>query len=149
MKRNTLNLLKFLGIQIALLLAQPNALGMFVKMSDEQLLDDSSVIVVAEFIGYSDLELGPAGRSTRLGVLKRSVTLKGETTQTIFLIKLASPNAPISSTDLNYKSGDTGLWFLSPTDVKGVFQCNHPQRFVSSAGSPERYEALLAKLRRE
>ncbi|HMV21233.1 MAG TPA: hypothetical protein PKL28_14095 [Rhodocyclaceae bacterium] len=112
---------------------------MFVQMSDDELIRQSELIVVGEWLGQSPLTVD--GHRVDLGVVRVSEVLKGPSGTTVVLIPAASVDAPRSSSDLRYKRGDSGIWFLRPHPrIAGTFSAEHPQRFVS--GPPARIDAL-------
>lgn len=58
--------------------------------------------------------------------------LKGDAGISVALLVLPSPDALRSSTDLVYRKGQNGLWFLRVRDQKdaGLYLADYPRRFV-------------------
>ncbi len=112
---------------------------MFVQMSDDELIRQSELVVVGEWLGQSTVTID--GHRVDLGVLRVSEVLKGSAGTTVVLIPVASLDAPRSSSDIRYKRGDGGIWLLRPHPrIAGTYAADHPQRFVS--GPPARIDAL-------
>lgn len=105
--------------------------AMWARLSDEELIEASSVVVKAEMTGITTVRFAGTGKNLRLGVLQVEKTYKGSR-QTVRLLALP-PEAPVSSTDIVYVPGQSGIWFLreSNTDT-GIYMADNPQRFWPS-----------------
>ena len=115
-------------VALAILLMQ------FARYSDADLIERSEVVVVAEFLGPTQVTPAPGSPAVTYGVLKVQEVLKGAVpaSRNLLLIEQSSPGGFISSSDITYRAGQTGLWFLrvrNPGDV-GPYLADHPQRFV-------------------
>jgi hypothetical protein len=150
--------MKLFGRSLALALAAgvlaagfPGSLhAMFAPLSDRELIEGSSLIVQAEFVGQAQVDLGPSAGSQWLGVLVVRETLKGVVADKIVLIAVPSPAGPRSSSDILYQPGQTGLWFLHarPGGTSGILVADHPQRFVPAGSGQARIEEFRRSLRK-
>lgn len=116
---------------------------MFAPMSDEELIRHSDLVIVGEWLGQTSLAID----STRLelGVIRIGEVLKGSPGAAVALVPCPAPDAPRSSSDLRFKRGDAGVWFLrNHPRIAGAFVLDHPQRFV--VGPPARIDALRRQL---
>ena len=120
-------------IAVLPLLARPGI--MWERLTDEKLIEKSEVIVLAELAGQTRLMPSPDGPALWLGALRVEETLKGDSQQTVRLLLLPSPEAPRSSSDILYRDGQRGLWFLRarPPGGDGLYLADHPQRFLAAA----------------
>jgi hypothetical protein len=121
--------------------------AMWVRMSDEDLVKASQVIVKATLVEIKTIDLQGAKGSSRLGTLRVEKTYKGVPELTD--IQLALPPEPRlhSSTDIIYQTGQTGLWFLREQEAgSGLYLADHPQRFWPNT-EEERLAGLLEALR--
>lgn len=69
-----------------------------------------------------------------IGVLKVEGVLKGDKNQAVILLALPPTKVPHISTDILYRKGQKGLWYLRERKAKGetgMYLADHPQRFVS------------------
>ena len=145
--------MKRLVVFAALVAVVMSSLGradaMWVKLSDAELIDKSDIIVGAELIGHTQLRVAPDRPKLTVGVLRVDDVLKGDTGITVALLVLSSPDAPRSSTDLVYRKGQKGLWFLRVRDQKdaGLYLADHPQHFVplQHAAQIDAFKRLLKK----
>ncbi len=124
---------------LGLVLATASEGGMFARYSETELIEKSDLIVVGTLIGTSVLKGSPAGREMYLGVIKVDEMLKGGTELTVVLLSLPAPGKPISSSDIHFSVGQTGLWFLrlSGSGEAGLYLADHPQRFNRIPGAEE------------
>ncbi len=109
--------------------------AMFARYTDADLVQASSLIVTAKLLGHTELSLNAPPIKLNLGVLQVNEVIKGNPAQAVVLIELPAPEAPRSSSDLTYQTGQTGLWFLqtrTPQDA-GIYRADHPQRFLPNA----------------
>jgi len=109
-----------------------NAQAMWVKMSDCELINNSVLIVQAEFAGKARVQLSNNLTPAEPGILKVSKVFKGKVELADILIdQPKSSSGVISSSDIIYKKGQKGVWFLAEgkdTD-SGIYYANNPQRF--------------------
>jgi hypothetical protein len=122
-----------------------SAEAMFVKLSDEELIAQSALIVVGELIGRASV--GMAADVQTLGVIRVEETLKGE--QGVTVAFLALPGGKILRSDnLSYWDGQHGLWYLRDTEQTGIYVADHPQRFVPLDQAGEQIQSLRERLAR-
>lgn len=123
------------GLLGALLASSSAALAMWTALSDCELVDSSELIVNAEFVntlGSDELtRLNFKTDIKGLGILRIHKTYKGTVELTNIYVSQPSASAPISSSDIFFNKGQTGIWFL--TKKKGssdlIYYANHPQRY--------------------
>ena len=128
-----------LGVALAVALMQ------FARFNDADLIQRSEVVVVAELIGHTQMTTAP-NRNVTYGVLQVREILKGAVPAStkILLLEQPTPGGLISSSDIVYRVGQNGLWFLrvrNPGDV-GPYLADHPQRFMPT--TDKSYESLKA-----
>jgi hypothetical protein len=123
---------------------------MFARLSDEQLVSRSDLIVVGEWLGQSAVgaaALGDSAARLDLGAVAIAEVLKGPAAQTIALVATPAADAARSGSDLAYKRGARGLWLLraKPGAPAGIYLADHQQRFEVDAA---RIEALRRLIKR-
>lgn len=125
------------------------ARAMFVKMTDDELLAGSELVVLGEWQGQAPATDGgrPLGRD--VGVVRIERVLKGARAASIVMVVVPGASAPRSGSDVRFAPGDTGLWFLRKVEFanRDVFAADHPQRFLSArtdAAAIERWRRRLA-----
>lgn len=119
--------------------------AMWAKLSDLELCSQSELIVRAKMIGHTQIKISDSENSLKLGVLLvEEILKKNNNDQSIVLIVLPSPEKPISSSDINYHTGQSGLWFLRSDRLEGIelYFADHPQRFIPIEKIPERIDAI-------
>ena len=117
---------------------------MWERMSDEQLVASSDLIVIGEWLGQSQVVV-EVGRSAQgLGVVAVSEVLKGSLEAGFALVQRPGSGAVRSSSDLNFERGQTGLWLLraKSSGTQAIYLTDHPQRFVSASADPARIASL-------
>lgn len=125
------------------------AQAMWAQMTDAELIQSSQWIVVGEWVGQAPLRItadGAAGEVAAISVLE---VLRGPAAATVAFVAVPGPSQPVSSTDLRFKRGDRGVWFLrsrSPGAEGMPFVVDHPQRFVRDTPANA---ATIAALRRQ
>lgn len=144
------HLLTFIALQLGfviLLMSQVNG-SMWEELSQDKLVTTSDLIIVGEIIGKADVSFSMEQPPVRLGVLRVDEVLKDGKEHGVVL--LALPSASRSSTDLTYKQGDRGLWFLrtGPPGTAGLYVADHPQRFMSAERAGEEIELLRERLKK-
>lgn len=114
--------------------------GMWVAMSNTELLEKSEWIVVGEWAGQAPAK----GKHTAdIGVISISEVLKGRRDASVAFVGVRGANQPISSSDLRFQRGDRGIWFLRKSpggDMLDVYLVDHPQRFLKD--TPENAAAI-------
>ncbi len=134
---------------LALATITPSALAMFMGVTEQQLLAQSSVVVVGELMGRAEIATADGAAPINLGVIRVERMLKGDPDTTILFLALPRRGPmPRLSTDIDYRDGQRGLWFLHLRDPaqSGVFLADHPQRFVPINKAEERIPAVLKLL---
>ena len=124
------------------------AAGMqWAQFSEAELIARSEVIVVAELTGVT---ASPDRTAASFGVLLVEEVLRGaiSSSSNELLLMVPSPGGLRSSSDIFYRRGQRGLWFLrarTPGAEGGPYLADHPQRFVSAADN--RFEELRNTLK--
>lgn len=132
---------------LVLIISLQTANAMWVKLSDSELIEKSDVIITAELIGQTQVDINRV--KLVIGVLKVEEVLKGDKNQAVTLLALPSTEGPRSSTDILYKDGQKGLWFLREQKTEsgtGIYLADHPQRFLSIEHSGDKIKALREML---
>lgn len=121
--------------------------AMWVWLTDAELVENSQLIVMATYIGRTEVTLEKGGRVIYLGVLDVDDTLKGNR-QEVVLLKLPLPEGiPHKSDDIFFHSGQKGLWFLrKDSQQAGIYLIDNPQRFVPEKKDDNRIDSLLKLL---
>ena len=130
-------------IALGFIISLQSANAMWVKLSDTELVEKSDVIITAELIGQTQVDINQA--KFVVGVLKVEEVLKGDKDLAVILLALPSAEGPRSSTDIFYKDGQKGLWLLRERKVKGesgIYLADHPQRFVSEKHAVAQIELI-------
>lgn len=123
---------------------------MFARLSDEELIIRSELIVMGEWMGQSAVgatALGESAPRLDLGVVAISEVLKGSAVQTVALVATPSAGAARKSSDLPHKRGERGLWLLRAKvgAPVGIYLADHPQRFELDAARIEVLRHLLKR----
>jgi len=117
------------------------ASAMFAKMSEEELVASSAVIVVGT--------LGAARRANgyALAPIEVQQVLAGEPSEGARpMLRIPHPDAPASSSDIVHQPGQTGLWYLRhAAGEAGHYLADHPQRFVPMPQAREAIERLKSR----
>ena len=123
--------------------------AMFAPYSDRELIEKSDLIVQAEFLGQTEVQLGGQAGSVCLGVLAVREAFKGNLQEKVVLIAVPSPTKPVSGSDISFRPGQAGLWLLAarPGGPAGIYVADHPQRFVPAGSGQAKIDALRALLR--
>lgn len=138
-----MNKLGVIALIVCILIGSAEA--MFVKLSEEELVEQSGLIVVGELIGRSQVSLATQERPQLLGVIRVEEVLKGARATSVAFLALPGGKIMVS-TDLSYTDGQRGLWYLRLRDanVEGVYVADHPQKFVPIEKADEQVAALRA-----
>lgn len=101
------------------------------KMSDEELVNRSSVIVYGEYLGESEIKLPSQKMPINLGIISAFQLLKGKKAAKFFFVNRPPQNAPMRSDILYFKAGQSGLWFLKGlAESAGIYEITHPSQFL-------------------
>jgi len=117
--------------------------AMWTKMSVEELVDRSDLVVLGELVSMRPHKEG--SDLFEVGTIQVSEVLVGSKGITaVSLLAPAREGGLRSSTTINYAVGQRGLWFLrrQPGGVEGVYLADHPQR-LQPAESAEQVRAYL------
>jgi hypothetical protein len=129
-----------LFLSAVLAIISMEAVGMFARYSETELIKSSDLIVVGTLIGRTTLQLGADTGQLNVGVIAIQDQLKGAQDESIALLLLPSENKALVSDTIAYKVGQQGLWFLRSRDpvARGLYVADHPQRFEPMEGILER-----------
>ena len=123
---------------------------MFARLTDEQLVYQSELVVLGEWSGQSAVgaaALGETAPIMDMGVITISEVLKGPPGQMLALVATPSASGFRSGSDVLHKRGERGLWLLrvKPGAPSSVYLADHPQRYEAD---PTRIELLRRLLKR-
>jgi hypothetical protein len=106
--------------------------AMWAKLTDPELVAKSQLIVRGELAVVNRLPAKGDSPPLWAGEIRVESVLKGPADLEVALLALPPPEGPRSSTDLVYREGHRGLWFLRvlPPEGSGLYLADHPQRFV-------------------
>ncbi len=115
----------------ALLLFTSNISAMWVEISDCKLIDQSVIIVEAEFTGTTRIKLSKNTQSIEPGILQIKQVFKGNNMLDNVLVEQPMPKDPRSSIDIFFTRGQKGIWFLTKgkTSNSGIYSANDYQRY--------------------
>ncbi len=112
--------------------------ALWAGLSNSELIEASDLIVVGTLGEFTRVTNPVDGRKRTVGVIEIERVLKGDPGAKTVWLDGPQPGTPLSSSDIVYKTGQKGLWFLRLlTPGRGaIYTADHPQRFVpfSSAG---------------
>lgn len=130
--------LRVIVLMLAGLLAE-NGLAMWVQLSEQELSEGSDLIVTGTLTAEKRAQPGAGA----VGVIRVDQVLKGATVAEA-LLALPAADRPISSSDIVYRAGQAGLWYLrlQPASDRRVYLADHPQRFVPIDRAQQRIESL-------
>lgn len=134
----------------ALLFAWTGAHAMWARLSDSELIETSSLIVIGTLAEFTSTTNSSGGRIRTIGVVEIDTVLKGDFDTKIAWLDVPQPGTPVSSSDIAYEIGQNGLWFfrlLTPKSA-GIYAADHPQRFVPFANAGPSIEAVRKFLER-
>lgn len=121
--------------------------AMFAPLNDADLLRSSDLIALGEWLGQTRLQTPGQATPWDLGVLRIDELWRGPEGLQLAMMQAQGPGRPVSSSTLLFQRGDRGLWLLQllPGSL-GIYQCEHPQRFVAASAGRSRIQALRAQL---
>jgi len=115
---------------------------MWAKIPDQLLINQSTIIVKAELIGTTVIQLADTNKPLHVGVLQIQRIYKGSTELKILLLALPIIQQSVSnyrmtithnSSDIHYTVGQNGIWLLRENSKeKGIYYADNPQRFWSN-----------------
>ena len=117
---------------------------MWARLSDEELIASSDLIVMGEWLGETQIALEGAASTQGVGVIAVSEVIKGKREPGFVLVQRPGAGALRSSSDLSFERGQRGLWLLraKPGGAQGIYLADNPQRFVSESGDGGRIASL-------
>jgi hypothetical protein len=123
------------------------SVAMWTAMSDAELVQASTLIVMGTWVGQAALSLPGAGAQVQVGVVAVSEILRGAAAAVgPSVVFVAVPNASglRASSDVHYRKGDSGLWLLRPHPdaAVGLHLADNPQRFVPASTGAARIDTL-------
>lgn len=127
----------FVAAMLALMLLTAGAQAMFARMSEDELVAASALVVVGTLARQETDVAG--GETRRVGIIEVESVLKGGSNPGMVRLALEAPGQPVASDAITYRVGAKGLWYLRPlgaADSRGgtqVYAADHPQRFVPAA----------------
>ncbi len=117
-----------------LIFAIESTMASWAQMPDERLQSQSQLIVYAQYLGDSVIEID--NKKFNLGILNVSKVLKGQISSAFVFIKTPAPSQGLRSDMIFFKSGQSGLWFLKPvSNLKGIYHISHPSQFQQTTPS--------------
>ena len=117
---------------------------MWARLSDEELIASSDLIVMGEWLGETQIALEGAASTQGVAVIAVSDVIKGKREPGFVLVQRRGAGALRSSSDLSFERGQRGLWLLraKPGGAQGIYLADNPQRFVSESGDGGRIASL-------
>jgi hypothetical protein len=114
------------------LLTPSIAFASWVKLSPKELVEQTQVAVIGEFLGTTRIATSMKGKSLVVGIIKVKDDLGISVQYDFLLIAIRYVSAPLISTNIDFKKGQKGLWLLkqhSPDNAL-LYSASHPQQFV-------------------
>ncbi|TWX59567.1 hypothetical protein [Colwellia hornerae] len=111
------------------------AFASWIKLSPEELIEQSKLAVIGEFIGTTRLMTQKTGKNLIAGIIKVDDFLDGSVSDDFLLIVIGHEGDGLISTTINFKKGQKGLWLLqlySP-DNPVLYSASQPQQFTPSS----------------
>jgi len=135
---------------LALALFSEGAQAMFARYSDAQLIETSALIAVGTVTRITKVVRPSDGRERTVGIIEIETLLKGAPGTNIARLDLPQRGVAIKSTDIHYKVGQKGLWFLRRVSQGpvAIYTADHPQRFVPFASAGPHIEGVRKFLKR-
>jgi hypothetical protein len=122
-------------VLMSILLSPSLAFASWVKLSPEELVGQSKLAVIGEFIGTTRVAAQKAGTNIIVGVIKVETVLDGSVRDDFLLIAIRKVGSPLISSTINVNKGQKGLWLLNKysPDNTALYSANHPQQFTPSS----------------
>ncbi|HET7875246.1 MAG TPA: hypothetical protein VFN71_06950 [Methylomirabilota bacterium] len=134
----------------ALLIGAPGTHAMWAKLTEGELIAQSDLIMTGEVVGLTEVRLAPDQPRLTLAVLRADEVVKSDRSRGYVLLGLGPTDRPRSSTDIFYRVGQRGLWFLrSQPGSEGIYLADHPQRFVPAERADPQLQSLRRGLKRQ
>lgn len=116
-------------------LSTSSTLGSWIKLSPKQLVTQSNLAVIGEYIGTTRIKSFPAGNELIVGVIKVNNILKGSVQDELILIAIRNAKGALMASTTSFKKGQKGLWLLTQysPDNAVLYSANHPQQFIPSS----------------
>jgi len=126
-----LKFINFLLFSFALVVVNP-AHAAWAGMTDQELINQSEVIVKATFIGSTIVKFPESPKPSLLGILKVEHVYKGKSLDVVLLSLPLRPHNVSVSTDILHTVGQNGIWLLKLSEgSEGIYLADHPQRIWS------------------
>lgn len=130
---------------LALSFVTSSAFGMYAKLTDEELIARSDLIVHGEYVGEREIAFS-WGAEVRVGVIEVKRVVKGSGAMEEVYVLVPSVGGPIASDQMRFEKGQSGLWLLKEMkpERNGLYQVETPQMFLSESNAKEieRLEAV-------
>lgn len=124
--------------------------AMWARMTDSELIQRSDLIVVGEWIGEAQIAIPAQQLKLDVGVVAVKEVLKGDKRQTVALVAVPGRERLVSSSDIVYRQGQRGMWFLRLRSAgeAGIYLADDPQRFLPDDKAAKEIEAFRKLLKR-
>lgn len=105
--------------------------AMWAQMSEAELVTGSDVIVTGT-LARTTVITDSVGHAKNVGVIIVENVLKGDGSRTSLYLSMPQPGGIVSSSEIAYRLGQEGLWFLRRLAPArdAIYAADHPQRFV-------------------
>jgi len=126
---------KMIIVLVYILLSPSLVLASWVKLSPEELVGQSKLAVIGEFIGTTRVAAQKTGTNIIVGIIKIETVLDGSVHDDFLLIAIRNADSPLISSTIGFKKGQRGLWLLkqySPDNTL-LYSASHPQQFTLSS----------------
>jgi len=144
-----MNFNKFIIVLMCFLLSPSIALASWIKLSPEELVAQSKLAVIGEFIGTTRVAAQETGKQLIVGIIKVETVLDGYFQDDFLLIAIRKVEAPRISSTIKFKKGQKGLWLFTQyyPDNTALYSASHPQQFTLSSDidTISDLKSLLAK----
>lgn len=123
---------KIFFLLFSIILTPSVTLASWVKLSPEELIEQTQVAVIGEFIGTTRIVTDVKDESLIVGIIKVKELLGRSVQDDFLLFAIRYEGAPLISTTISFNKGQKGLWLLkqhSPNNTV-LFSVSHPQQFI-------------------
>jgi hypothetical protein len=103
---------------VGMVLLREESQAMWAKLDDAELITQSSVIVMAELLGETQITLPPQRTALRLGVLQVMENLRGTGLPSLLLLVLPSAEGPRSSRTSPIRRGNAAYGSCVPSCLR-------------------------------
>jgi len=148
MSGKPVSVFKAMAFGLALVVASPGAHAMWAAYTMEELIFSSGLIALGTLTKITDDVRTADGGVRAIGTIEIETLFKGPPGTKSARLDLPRPGAPAKSTDIRYRVGQKGLWYLrQPAAVgDGIYAADHPQRFVPYDRAGPQIEDLRKRL---